>query len=53
MPVSAPAVAAARAPATPSRFAVWRQLESAADRYASYGALGTGLLAFGALLAIL
>lgn len=28
---------------TPSRFSVWRSLESRADRLASYGALALGL----------
>jgi len=30
---------------TPSRFAIWRNLEPRADRLASWGALGVGLAA--------
>ena len=37
MHVAGPATAA------PSRFSIWRELESRADRLASYGALALGL----------
>lgn len=36
--------------AAPSRFSVWRELESRADRLASYGALAVGLGVFVAFL---
>lgn len=42
-------VVAART-ATPSRFSIWRELESRTDRLASYGALAVGV---GSLLAFI
>lgn len=36
--------------AAPSRFSTWRELESRADRLASYGALALGLGVFVAFL---
>ena len=38
-------------PATaPSRFSIWRELESRSDRLASYGAFAVGLGVFAAFL---
>lgn len=47
-----PAVMHVAGPATaaPSRFSVWRELESRSDRLASYGALAVGLGVFAAFL---
>lgn len=53
MPLSRPTAPPVVMPATvslPSRFAVWKSLESKADRWASYGALGVAALAVTALL---
>ena len=44
MHVAGPALAA------PSRFSIWRTLESRSDRLASYGALAVGLGVFAAFL---
>lgn len=44
MHVAGPAIAA------PSRFSIWRELESRSDRLASYGALAVGLGVFVAFL---
>jgi hypothetical protein len=38
--------------ALPSRYAIWRSLESRADRLASYGALALGVLAIVAYVVI-
>lgn len=36
----------------PSRFAVWRSLETQMDRYASYGALTLGVVALCAVMVL-
>ena len=38
--------------AVPSRFSIWRELETRSDRLASYGALAVGLGVFVAFLVL-